>query len=83
MANCSSRQIIFDGSFHGYSLSICVDFNPKTIKGVKDYGGIVKIILSKDMGSQLCSGIFELEMLGFERFVDMRNRHDQNATRIH
>ncbi len=36
-------------------------FSPDKVKGVKDYGGTVKIIVSKDIGSQVCSGIFNLK----------------------
>ena len=36
-------------------------FIPEKIKGVKDYGGIVKVIISREKGSQLCSGIFSLK----------------------
>ena len=36
-------------------------FIPDKVKGIKDYGGTAKIIVSKNIGSQLCSGIFTLK----------------------
>lgn len=36
-------------------------FNFDDYKGTKEYGGLVKIIVTKDNGSQLNSGIFILE----------------------
>ena len=35
-------------------------FIPNNVEGTTEYGGVVKIIISKDLGSQLNSGIFSL-----------------------
>ena len=36
-------------------------FKPDTIKGTTEYGGIVKIMVTRNMGSQIHSGVFSLE----------------------
>jgi quercetin dioxygenase-like cupin family protein len=38
-----------------------IKYSPKKVKGTGQYGGLVKIMISKDSGSQLNSGIFILK----------------------
>ena len=38
-----------------------IKYSPKKVKGTDQYGGIVKIMISEDSGSQLNSGIFILK----------------------
>lgn len=50
-------------------------FNPANIKGTKEYGGNVKIIVSDQIGSALNSGIFTLAP-GEELVRDIHNNDE-------